>query len=120
MSLGGSQPDAVEGALACSIGHECFVFGGFSHSTFNQLRVFNSNKQTWRCLSPDYLQHPSLRDPDPKPRTAHSLCAYRDQVVVFGGSGAFMEDIRMRESFNDLWLWCTIKNKWRFVDAQGI
>jgi hypothetical protein len=39
----GSEPDAVEGAQACTIGVNCFVFGGFSRTIFNQLRSFNTS-----------------------------------------------------------------------------
>jgi len=33
--VNGSEPDAVEGAQACTIGLNCYVFGGFARTIFN-------------------------------------------------------------------------------------
>lgn len=41
--------------------------------------------------------------------------------MLFGGSGAFMDDIGLREAYNDLWMWDTSKNDhWRMIIGKGI
>lgn len=90
---------------------------------FNELRSFNTSKSHWTLLSPDYSTPIATRGTTPPPRSAHSLCAYRDKVVLFGGSGAFIREIGLRMSFNDLWIWdtkCTDKNKgWKQIIDKG-
>jgi hypothetical protein len=84
-----------------------YVFGGSARTIFNTLRCYSKKNNKWRLLNPDFSSSQSLKKKCPKPRTAHSACAYRDKVVLFGGCGAFMDDIGLRESFNDLWAWDT-------------
>jgi hypothetical protein len=48
-----------------------------------------------------------LRQNTPSARSAHSLCAYNEKLVLFGGSGFFHQEIGMREAYNDLWMWDT-------------
>lgn len=40
--------------------------------------------------------------------------------MLFGGSGAFINDIDMKDAYNDLWIWDTVKNdQWREVIGKG-
>lgn len=114
----GSEPEAVEGAQACTIGHECFVFGGFARGMFDKLRVFNLRTNGWRILSPRLYLKVEV-NPHPKARSAHSFVAYKDKAVLFGGNSAFMHDIGMRESFNDLWFWVAGSNHWVQPEQNG-
>jgi len=41
--------------------------------------------------------------------------------VLFGGSGPFIQEIRLREAFNDLWIWNTDRNeKWVCIEGKGL
>jgi hypothetical protein len=89
---------------------------------FNDLRCFNSQKKVWTLLSPDYSLPPNKRAIVPPARTSHSLCAYRDSIALFGGSGAFIQEIGLRMSFNDLWIWDSKSpiKRWVKIDDKGI
>ena len=58
----------------------------------------------------------------PKARRAHTICRYRNSIVLYGGSGLFMPDIGLREAFNDMWLWDTQSKtqEWRQILFQGM
>ncbi len=62
-----------------------------------------------------------MRQNTPKARSAHSLCAYKEKLVLFGGSGFFHQEIGMREAYNDLWMWDTgLKtSEWRQIECKG-
>ena len=89
---------------------------------FNDLRCFNSQKKVWTLLSPDYSLPPNKRGSVPPARTSHSLCAYRDSIALFGGSGAFIQEIGLRMSFNDLWIWDSkaTSKRWVKIDDKGV
>lgn len=90
---------------------------------FDELRCFNTQKKHWTLLSPDYSIAREQREIQPEGRTAHSLCSYRDCVVLFGGAAAFIKEIGLRMSFNDLWIWnsksCDSKKGWRKISEKG-
>ena len=79
---------------------------------FNELRSFDPHKRHWTLLTPDLSLEPAKRVA-PLARTAHGLCAWEDKLVVFGGSGSFVKEVGLREAYNDLWLFDTVKLKWR-------
>lgn len=58
---------------------------------------------------------------EPDARTSHSLVAYRESVVLFGGAGEFVKSCSLRKGFNDLWIFDTKKSnkEWRRVNDEG-
>jgi N-acetylneuraminic acid mutarotase len=49
------------------------------------------------------------------------MSTYDGQIAVFGGSGKFYKDIKIRETFNDLWIWDTFTDqKWDKIESFGI
>jgi hypothetical protein len=58
---------------------------------------------------------------EPDARTSHSLVAYRESVVLFGGAGEFVKSCSLRKGFNDLWIFNTKKSnkEWRRVNDEG-
>ena len=74
---------------------------------FNELREFDTLKNNWSVLCPDLKRWETERPKDPDARTAHSLVAYRSNVVLFGGGGAFIPSIKLRMGYNDLWMFDT-------------
>ena len=117
----GSEPSTVEGAQACTIDSTCYVFGGFARTIFNELRSFNTSRRCWSLLSPDYNTPSHERPRIPEPRTGHSLCSYRSDLVLFGGAGTYNTDVRMRFNFCDLWVFKTEALAWReIISASSV
>ena len=50
----GADPNAMEGVKACTIGDNCYIFGGLSHKLHCELRSFNTKNKKWTLHSPDY------------------------------------------------------------------
>lgn len=48
----GNIPDAREGACMAVHNGNLYVFGGFSHSLFNDIKVFNLQENHWRHIKP--------------------------------------------------------------------
>ena len=46
------------------------------------------------------------------------MVAYKDQLVLFGGSGPYMPSVKMRASFNDLWVFKTKERRWQKIDSD--
>jgi len=44
---------------------------------------------------------------------------FEDKLVIFGGAGTYMNTIKMRLSFNDMFLFNTKKEKWSRVQEVG-
>jgi hypothetical protein len=57
---------------------------------FKDLREFNHSLSHWTVRAPDYSKDQMERASEPDARTAHSLVAYWDKVVLFGGAGEFI------------------------------
>lgn len=48
------------------------------------------------------------------------MCAYRNTIVVQGGSGGYMKDLMRRNGFNGVWSYDIPKGTWSLVDTFGI
>jgi hypothetical protein len=51
-SCTGNIPDAREGACMAILNGNLYVFGGFSHSLLNDVKVFNFAEKNWRNIKP--------------------------------------------------------------------
>lgn len=95
----GSMPDAREGAAACVLGNNFYMFGGFSRGIFNDMRVLDTQKMKWKLIA--------AMNGEPAARFSHSMVAYKNKLYIFGGAGAYVSSIKMRLSFNDLLIFDT-------------
>lgn len=48
----------------------------------------------------------------PQSRYGHSLSVYKNFLVLYGGAGTFNMEIKKRETFGELFLYDTIKDRW--------
>ncbi|MFO0116750.1 MAG: kelch repeat-containing protein [bacterium] len=46
------MPDAREGACMAILNGNLYIFGGFSHSLLNDVKVFNFAEKNWRNIKP--------------------------------------------------------------------
>ena len=40
------------------------------------------------------------------------MTCYKDFLVIFGGSGSYNQEIKKRETFNDIWFYDLRSDKW--------
>lgn len=73
-----------------TIGTKSYVFGGFSRKMYNDLREFDAMHEKWTFRAPDYNIHEARRPKEPAPRSSHTMVAYKETLIVFGGAGEFM------------------------------
>ncbi len=103
----GSQPDSREGATTCTINNSLYLFGGFSRDIFNDMRVLDLNVGRWRLIMSN-----DKKQKKPAERFAHTMVQYNDKLVVFGGAGTYISSIKMRLSYNDLFIFDTQTECW--------
>ena len=39
----------------------------------------------------------------PDPRVSHTMTSYNDKLILFGGAGAYLKNLHMMPSYNDIW-----------------
>ena len=48
------------------------------------------------------------------------MCNYGAKLVLFAGCGAYMKNLKIRPSLNDLWTFDTVLEKWHKIEGSGI
>jgi len=48
----------------------------------------------------------------PSGRFYHTMNVWNNNLVIFGGAGEYIKRLKARETFNDLWLFNLIHQKW--------
>ena len=109
----GCLPDSREGSTVAMVGSTIYVFGGFSRDIYNDTRAYDQGTKTWKLIQ----YEPGQRVPDK--RQNHTMIAYDNKLILFGGSGPYMPSVKMRASYNDLWSFNTTTEQWSYVDAAG-
>lgn len=89
------------------------LFGGEFYEgskvvVFNEAFRWNVDKNEWRFVSSPI---------SPKPRCSHQAVVYKDQVYVFGGEFATVEQFY---HFRDLWKFDPKNNIWEEIQCTGI
>lgn len=84
----------------------CFGGAGGGATRSNALHMYDPAARRWQRV-----ERQCMHDPWPRPRTGHSLCEWRDHLVLFGGEGPD-EDGRL-ELVNDVWLYDLCAGRWR-------
>ena len=109
----GSIPDSREGSAMAMVDNTIYLFGGFSREIYNDTRYYEIDNNVWGTVQPG---------PDskiPEKRQNHTMVSYKDQLLLFGGSGPYMPSVKMRASFNDLWVFKTKDHRWQKVDCDS-
>ena len=109
----GCLPESRKGATMNMINNEIYIFGGFSRDTYNDLKVLNISHNHWREV---HTQSRVL----PDPRNCHTMINYGKKLVLFGGGGAYMPNLHMMPSYNDIWMFDTDKITWDKLEGSGI
>ncbi len=72
------------------------MFGGMSQAALNDLKVLDPSSWEWKAFLQDNIANPISR------RFGHTMNAYKDYIIIFGGGGQYIQRIKRRETFNDV------------------
>jgi N-acetylneuraminic acid mutarotase len=91
-----------------------YVFGGFSHTMFNDIKVFNMQENHWRHIKPSKPEQFW-----PKVRSQFTVDVYEDNLVFFGGQGDNIQNSRTKDCYNNM-LWFNTKTQtWRNIEVPN-
>jgi hypothetical protein len=82
------------------------MFGGQSSISFNDLRQLDPYKWEWTTLKADNIGH------DIHKRFGHSLNAYKNSLITFGGGGSYLQKLKRRETYNDVFMYEIASDQW--------
>ena len=91
----GNQPESREAAAFVLLDRKYYYFGGQSISKRSDIRVLTPENWSWAMLSAYY---------SPKGRIGHSLCAYKRQLVLYGGWSHYSSRLEMRRCYSKLYV----------------
>ena len=109
----GCLPDARKGATMNMIGSSIYVFGGLSRETYNDIKIFELDHRKWKAVSYEGMKVPEAR-------IHHSMVNFDNNLALFGGGGAYMSKLKMRSSYNDIWVFDTRQLRWIKREGSGI
>ena len=116
MDTSGSTPNSREGAAACIVGNNIYLYGGFSRDIFSDLRLLDQTEQKWKVIEPA-----QLRQEKPSARFNHTMMNYNNRyLIMFGGAGTYLKSVKMRLCLNDLFLFDLHDCKWREIPEQDL
>ena len=93
----GCLPEARKGCTINLVNNDLFVFGGFSRDTYNDIKVFDTVTSKWREVETSAMRV------IPDHRVSHTMITYHNSLILFGGGGAYMANLHMMPSYNDIW-----------------
>lgn len=108
-SVAGNRPESREGAAFVLLSRQLYLFGGQSMTKRNDLRVLNPDTWTWTMLPTYYT---------PKGRIGHSLCPYKQQLILFGGWSHYSSRLEMRRCYGKL-LVLTLEGEFKWQRFTG-
>lgn len=53
----------------------------------------------------------------PIERFGHSVVMYKGNIIIFGGEQKYNAEIRMRETFNDVWAYNVMNNEFKQINS---
>ena len=108
-NVAGNRPESREGAVLVLLSRQFYLFGGQSMTKRNDLRVLNPDTWTW-SLIPTYYT--------PKGRIGHSICPFKQQLILFGGWSHYSSRLEMRRCYGKL-LVLTLEGEYRWQRFTG-
>ena len=102
----GCIPESRKGASMNLVSNEVYIFGGFSRDTYNDMKVFDLTTNKWREVDTSAMRV------IPDPRVSHTMVNYNNSLVLFGGGGRYMPNLKMMPSYNDIWKFDTERIMW--------
>lgn len=109
------------------IKNQLYVFGGFARNTYNDLKIYDLTMNRWEAAKTEASRV------IPDPRVSHTMCTYNSKLILFGGAGAYLKNLHMMPSYNDIWeldtQFCkfhtkqtfdTVSQTWTKLEGSGI
>lgn len=109
----GCLPESRKGASLNLLGNKLYLFGGMSRQTFGDMKIFDIDSRIWSIV-------PSQQKKEPDARLYHTMMPYNSKFILFGGGSEYMPNLKMRTSFNDIWLFCTWRHEWERRQPTGM
>lgn len=106
----GSTPHAREGATACLIGSNIYLFGGFARDIYSDFRCLDRQENKWTVI-----ETKQSKNDIPQARYSHTMINYKNKISIFGGGGTYLKSIQMRLCLGDLHLYDLKNNKWEEI-----
>lgn len=113
---------------------KAYMFGGIANSLYNDMYTFDFESLTWTkeeqkgCYelskSNDAIPYEEkfgidlrgkVLTPIPEKRFGHSLCVYKDSIILYGGEEKYNTKLHKRDLFNDLYYYHTNEKEWQKV-----
>jgi hypothetical protein len=107
LAISGSSPPTMEGATLCCLNDKLYLYGGLSTDVYSDLRICNFETKKWSIVASDNEIYDI-----PLARYGHTMDVYGDNLVIFGGAGAYNHTAKMRISYKDIRIFDTISSKW--------
>jgi hypothetical protein len=96
----------------CSYKDSVFVYGGIGSQKFDHFNEYDMNEQRWFKFMPKNTNYTDL----PAKRFGHTMCAFQDYFVLFGGCGNYSKKTKIHESFNDVKIFDLRSKEWEKLD----
>eukprot|EP00347_Sterkiella_histriomuscorum_P001925 403370142 len=124
----GQLPDSRESISIVAIGKEVYLYGGYGRELFDDLRILECYGQQWKWNLIKQQNHINgqkltatqiLHTAHPGPRYASILKRYKQNLILFGGGGPYVQSIKTRTCYNDIRFFDTLEKNW-FKDQRGL
>ncbi|KAI0756782.1 hypothetical protein C8Q80DRAFT_1224263 [Daedaleopsis nitida] len=117
ISVDGLAPSGRIGHSVVMVGPRIYIFGGEADGElFNDLWCFDLStlvsKPAWEQLELPTKSSSSKPSPKPARRTGHTCVAYRNELIVFGGTDG-------RYHYNDTWAFDFSSKTWSELSCTG-
>ena len=112
----GTIPEAREGASLCTYKDNIFVYGGIGSKRFDYFNIYNMNSAKWDKVYPKNAVKTDL----PAKRFGHTMCSYKNLLILFGGCGMFSEKTKMHENFKDIRIFDINTFEWEIPDYYAL
>ncbi|CDW75223.1 kelch motif family protein [Stylonychia lemnae] len=106
------KPCVRIGASLVNCGNVIMMFGGYNKIALQDLQYIDFKKAQWNLIE-------VTKGKRPIERFGHSVVFYKGNMIIFGGEQKYNAEIRMRETFNDLWAYNVVLNEFKVINAQN-
>eukprot|EP00347_Sterkiella_histriomuscorum_P004971 403358389 len=105
----GWKPCVRSGASLVHCQHRALMFGGYNKVALQDLQYIDYRKGQWFNI-------PVTKGKRPVERFGHTTLFYKGNMILFGGEQKYNPEIRIRETFNDIWAYNVQDNEFKSIN----